>query len=283
MTDQRTALVLGGGGITGIGWEIGVLTGLAEAGVDLTGAELVVGTSAGSVVGAQVAGGADLEAVYGRQLEPPTGEKVARMTRAALARYGWAVLRSRGDDVAFRRRIGALALAAERAGLTPSEQERLDVIGSRLVGREWPDRDLRVTAVDAETGQFRVLDRTSGVPLLQAVAASCAVPGVYPPVTIDGRRYVDGGMRSAANADLAEGCDRVVVLAPVPRGIGPLSSVDAQVTGMVARVAVVSPDAASRRAIGRNVLDPAARAGSARAGRAQAAAVAAEVAEVWQG
>ena len=121
------------------------------------------------------------------------------------------------------------------------------------------------------------------VPLLQAVAASCAVPGVYPPVTIDGRRYVDGGMRSAANADLAEGYDRVVVLAPVPRGIGPLSSVDAQVTGMVARVAVVSPDAASRRAIGRNVLDPAARAGSARAGRAQGAAVAAEVAEAWQG
>lgn len=283
MTDQRTALVLGGGGITGIGWEIGVLTGLAEAGVDLTGAELVVGTSAGSVVGAQVTGGADLEAVYARQLEPPTGERVARMTRAALARYGWAVLRSRGDDVAFRRRIGALALAAEQAGLTPSEQERLDVIGSRLVSREWPDRDLRITAVDARTGEFRVLDRTSGVPLLQAVAASCAVPGVYPPVTIDGRRYIDGGMRSAANADLAEGYDRVVVLAPVPRGIGPLSSVDAQVTGMVARVAVVSPDAASRRAIGRNVLDPAARAGSARAGRAQAAAVAAEVAEVWQG
>ena len=283
MTDQRTALVLGGGGITGIGWEIGVLAGLAEAGVDLTGAELVVGTSAGSVVGAQVTGGADLETMYARQLRPPAGETVARMTRADLARYGWAVLRSRGDDVAFRRRVGALALAAEQAGLTPSEQERLDVIGSRLVSREWPDRDLRITAVDARTGEFRVLDRTSGVPLLLAVAASCAVPGVYPPVTIDGRRYVDGGMRSAANADLAEGCDRVVVLAPIPRGVGPLASVDAQVTGMVARVAVVSPDEASRRAIGRNVLDPAARAGSARAGRAQAADVAAQVSEAWLG
>lgn len=283
MSDQRTALVLGGGGITGIAWEIGVLAGLAEAGVDLTGADLVVGTSAGSVVGAQLTSGADLEALFARQLEPPTGERAARMTRAALARYGWAVLRSRGDDVAFRRRVGALALAAEQAGLTPTEQERLDVIGSRLVSRAWPDRDLRITTVDAQTGEFRVLDRTSGVPLLQAVAASCAVPGVYPPVTIDGRRYVDGGMRSAANADLAEGCDRVVVLAPIPRGIGPLASVDAQVTGMVARVAVVSPDEASRRAIGRNVLDPAARAGSARAGRAQAADVAAQVSEAWQG
>ncbi|SHN88981.1 NTE family protein [Geodermatophilus obscurus] len=283
MSDQRTALVLGGGGITGIAWEIGVLAGLAEAGVDLTGADLVVGTSAGSVVGAQLTGGADLDGLLARQLEPPTGEQAARMSRAALARYGWAVLRSRGDDVGFRRRVGALARAAEQAGLTPTEQERLDVIGSRLVSHDWPDRDLRVTAVDAETGEFRVLDRTSGVPLLQAVAASCAVPGVYPPVTIDGRRYVDGGMRSAANADLAEGYDRVVVLAPLPRGMGPMASVDAQVTGMVARVAVVSPDEAGRRAIGRNVLDPAARAGSARAGRAQAAGVAAEVTEVWQG
>ena len=283
MSDQRRALVLGGGGITGIAWEIGVLAGLAEAGVDLTGADLLVGTSAGSVVGAQLTSGADLEALFARQLEPPTGEQAARMTRSALLRYGLAALRSRRDDVGFRRRIGALALAAERAGLTPTEQERLDVIGSRLVSREWPDRDLRITAVDAESGEFRVLDRTSGVPLLQAVAASCAVPGVYPPVTIDGRRYVDGGMRSAANADLAEGHDRVVVLAPIPRGMGPLASVDAQVTGMVARVAVVSPDDASRRAIGRNVLDPAARAGSARAGRAQTADVAAEVTEVWQG
>ncbi|MGY1636269.1 patatin-like phospholipase family protein [Geodermatophilus sp. SYSU D00742] len=283
MSDQRTALVLGGGGITGIAWEIGLLAGLAEAGVDLTGADLVVGTSAGSVVGAQVTGGADLETLFARQLEPPTGEKVARMTRAALARYGWAVLRSRGNDVEFRRRVGALALAAEQAGLTPSEQERLDVIGSRLVGTEWPDRALTVTAVDAHTGEFRALTRDSGVPLLQAVAASCAVPGVYPPVTVDGRRYVDGGTRSAANADLAEGYDRVVVLAPIPRGLGPMASVDAQVTGMVARVAVVSPDRASRTAIGRNVLDPAARAGSARAGRAQAAGVVAEVAEAWQG
>jgi NTE family protein len=283
MSDQRRALVLGGGGITGIAWEIGVLAGLAEAGVDLTGADLVVGTSAGSVVGAQLTSGADLEALFARQLEPPTGEQAARMTRSALLRYGLAALRSRRDDVGFRRRIGALALAAERAGLTATEQERLDVIGSRLVSREWPDRDLRITAVDAQSGEFRVLDRTSGVPLLQAVAASCAVPGVYPPVTINGRRYVDGGMRSAANADLAEGHDRVVVLAPIPRGMGPLASVDAQVTGMVARVAVVSPDDASRRAIGRNVLDPAARAGSARAGRAQTADVAAEVTEVWQG
>jgi NTE family protein len=107
------------------------------------------------------------------------------------------------------------------------------------------------------------------------------VPGVYPPVTIGERRYVDGGIRSAANADLATGYDRVVVLAPIPRGIGPLTSVDAQVSGLVARVAVVSPDEDSRTAIGRNVLDPAARAPAARAGRAQAKDLVDQVAEVW--
>ena len=283
MSDQRTALVLGGGGITGIAWEIGVLAGLAEDGTDLSGADLVVGTSAGSVVGAQLACGAELEAMYARQLEPATAEKAARLNRATLAQFGWAMLRSRGKDVEFRRRIGALALAAEKAGATPSEQERLDVIGGRLVSTDWPERRLVITAVDAETGEFHAFDRDFGVPLVQAVAASCAVPGVYPPCTIDGRRYVVGGMRSAANADLAHDYDRLVVLAPIPRGVGPMASVDAQGTGLVSRVAVVSPDADSKTAIGRNVLDPAARAPSAEAGRRQAATVAARVAEVWNG
>jgi NTE family protein len=283
MSDQRTALVLGGGGITGIAWEIGLVAGLADAGVDLTGADLVVGTSAGSVVSAQLTCGAELGALYERQLAPATGEKAARLNRATVVQFGWAMLRSRGKDVEFRRRIGALALAAEKAGLTPSEQERIDVIGSRLVSTEWPERPLVITAVDAETGEFRTFDRDSGVPLVSAVAASCAVPGVYPPVTVDGHRYIDGGMRSAANADLAQGYDRLVVLAPIPRGFGPMASVDAQVTGMVSRVAVVAPDSGSRTAIGRNVLDPAARAPSAKAGRAQAASVAERVAEAWTG
>ncbi len=283
MSDQRTALVLGGGGITGIAWEIGLVAGLADGGVDLARADLVVGTSAGSVVGAQLTSGADVEMLYRRQLEPPTEEKVARLNRAMLARFAWAMLRTRGDHAAFRRRIGTLALAAEKAGLTPPEQERLHIIGERLVSSEWPDGDLKITAVDAESGEFRTFDRTSGVPLVQAVTASCAVPGVYPPVSIDGRRYVDGGMRSAANADLAAGYDRLVVLAPIPRGFGPMASVDAQVTGMVARVAVVSPDRDSKVAIGKNVLDPAARKPSAEAGRRQAAAVLAQITEVWTG
>lgn len=280
---HRTALVLGGGGVTGVAWETGVVAGLAGSGVDLTTAQLVVGTSAGSVVGAQLTSGAGVEELFDRQLEPPSQERPARLGRAVLARYALAMLRSRRDEVDFRRRIGALARAATEAGLTPTEEERRAVIASRLRSTEWPDRQLVVTAVDAESGEFTTFTRTSGVELVAAVAASCAVPGVYPPVTIDGRRYIDGGMRSGSNADLAQGYDRVVVLSPLPRGLGPMASVDAQVTGLVSRVAVVSPDAAARTAIGKNVLDPAARAAAARAGRAQAADAAARVAEVWTG
>jgi NTE family protein len=284
MSSQRTALVLGGGGITGIAWEIGIVAGLAEAGIDLTSAELVVGTSAGSVVGALLTTGADVESLHGRQLEPVgPHERASRLGRGTLARYGLAMLLARRDDVAFRRRIGELARTAADIGRIPSEAERRAAIEARLAGAQWPDRALMVTAVDTGSGEFTTFTRGSGVDLVTAVGASCAVPGVYPPVTIGDRRYMDGGMRSPANADLAAEYERIVVIAPLPRGAGPMSSVDAQVTGLVSRVAVVSPDQASRAAIGRNVLDPAARAPSARAGREQAASVAARVAEVWQG
>jgi NTE family protein len=193
------------------------------------------------------------------------------------------MLLARRDDAAFRRRLGELARTAADSGRTPTEEQRRAVIAARLPHVEWSDRSFVVTAVDAESGEFTTFTRESGVELVAAVGASCAVPGVYPPVTIDGRRYMDGGMRSAANADLAAAYDRIVVIAPLPRGVGPMTSVDAQVTGLVSRVAVVSPDDASLAAIGKNVLDPAAREPAARAGRAQAAGLAARVAEVWQG
>jgi len=284
MSNGRTALVLGGGGITGIAWEIGVVTGLADAGVDLRTADLVVGTSAGSVVGTQLRSALDVHELFDQQLAPPveTGPPAA-MGRGLVLRFGLAVLRHRKHEQAFRAQVGRLALQAEAAGKTPTEQQRRDVITARLPSVSWPDRPLTLTAVDAETGAFETFTRDSGVDLVSAVAASCAVPGVYPPVTIGVRRFVDGGMRSVANVDLATGYDRIVVLAPITRGIGPMTSVDAQVTGLVSRVAVVSPDAGSRTAIGKNVLDPAARAASARAGRAQAAAEVDRVREAWAG
>jgi NTE family protein len=167
---------------------------------------------------------------------------------------------------------------------TVPEAQRRAVIEARLPAHDWPAGRLLVTAVDAESGQFMAFDRDAGVPLVDAVAASCAVPGVWPPVTIDGRRWIDGGMRSSANADLAEGYERVVVLAPIPTGFGPMTKVGDQVARLRAagsQVATVTPDRDARRAIGRNVLDPGRRAVSARAGHTQAATVAAEIRAVW--
>lgn len=275
-----SALVLGGGGLTGIAWEIGLLAGLLDAGVDLTTADLIIGTSAGSVVGTLVATGGDIEELYERQLEPSGSEIAARMGTATLLRWGFAAVTSRSPE-RFRSKVGALA----RRTPTMPEEERRQVIASRLPVHEWPARRLVVTAVDALTGELAPFDRASGVPLVDAVAASCAVPGVWPPVTVNGRLYIDGGVRSTANVDLASGCDRIVVLAPIPRGAGPMPGVSSQVArlGDSARVAVVAPNQSARAAFGRNVLDPARRAPAARAGRAQAADAAMAVHSVWQG
>jgi NTE family protein len=275
----RRAVVLGGGGITGIAWEWGILAGLAAGGADLTGADLVVGTSAGSVVGTQLAAGLDVTKRYQAQLEPPDGEIAATLGPGLIARYVLAMVGGSRAPQQIRARIGRMALRAK----TVPEAERVRVIESRLPVHEWPERELLLTAVDAETGEFRAFDRASGVPLVRAVAASCAVPGVWPPVTIDGRRYVDGGVRSGSNADLAAGYDRVVVLAPLPRGMGPIPGVATQVEALRARskVALVTPDRAALAAFGRNVLDPASRAPAARAGLTQAAAVLDAVRSVW--
>jgi NTE family protein len=275
------ALVLGGGGVTGVAWELGLLAGLAERGVDLTDADLVVGTSAGSVVGAEVATGVDIEERYAKQLHPPNGDVAAALGPVAMLRFGMALLWPRATPEQVRARVGRLALRAR----TMPEAERLAVFAERLPVHEWPDRALKITAVDARSGEFTVFDRASGVPLVTAVAASCAVPGIWPPVTADGRRYLDGGVRSPVNADLAAGYERVIVIAPIIRGFGPMVGVRSQLDELRkrSRVALVSPDAAALRAIGRNVLDPARRADAARAGRAQAAAAAEQIAEVWAG
>jgi NTE family protein len=276
---RRRGLVLGGGGVTGIAWETGLLLGLQEAGLDVTGADLVVGTSAGSVVGAQVTTGVPIDELFARQLAPPAPGPVASIGPGVLLGFARAMLRARGDLQEFGRHVGQWSIRRADAGRTPSLEERLAAIGERLPVQVWAGRPFLVTAVDATSGALRVLDEASGVPLVRAVAASCAVPGVYPPVPIEGIPYVDGGARSGANADLARDCDRVLALTPVARGVGPLRSAGEQLAG-VAHL-VVSPDADSRTAIGRNVLDPAARAAAARAGHAQAGRVVDRAASIW--
>jgi len=263
-----------------VAWEIGMLAGLQEGGIDLTSADLLVGTSAGSVVAAQVACGVSLSAMLDRQLAASSGEIAASVGGTYVLRLFGAMLLAGGNPQRFRVRIGAMA----RRARTIPESERRAVIADRLGSREWPERRLLITTVDAADGSFVVLDRDAGVSLVDAVAASCAVPLIWPPVTVGARRFIDGGMRSSANVDLAAGCDKVVVVAPIARGGGPLPGPNAQAEALRsggAQVAVVTPDAAAVRAIGRNVLDPSRRAPAARAGHAQSSLVAPQIVEVW--
>ena len=277
---QTRALVLGGGGITGVAWEFGIIAGLAEAGIDLAAADVIIGTSAGSVVGANIALGEDPQALYARQLEAPAGEIAAKIGIPWITRFAWIGITTR-DPQQARRKMGHVALAAD----TVPEADRRKVIESRLARHEWPDRALKLTAIDAGSGEFVVFDSAGEASLVDAVGASCAVPGIWPPVTIGNRRFFDGGLRTVANADLAAGYDRVLIVAPIAGGGGPFADVErdaAALRNVGAQVVVVEPDSAAKTAIGRNVLDPARRAPAARAGKIQAASVADQVRALWQ-
>lgn len=277
---MSTALVLGGGGVAGIAWELGVLDALAGAGVDLTGADRIIGTSAGAAVGAQLRTGESLDSLCARQLVPAeqTAELQVESSLDALIEQFAACFEGAPDAIEVRQRLGAVALGAP----TVDESARLAVIESRLASHEWSDLELFVTAVDAFTGEFKVFDRHSGVPLVSAVAASCAVPGIWPPVTIGETRFIDGGVRSGSNADLAEGCDIVVIISPFAGGFGPTVEVEAaSLREQGAIVEVIAADESSTAAFGTNVLDPATRGPSLREGRRQGAIEVERIAKVW--
>ncbi|MGE2719210.1 patatin-like phospholipase family protein [Mycolicibacterium celeriflavum] len=275
----RRALVLAGGGLAGIAWETGILTGIADESPAVAEAlltsDVLVGTSAGSTVAAQLGSGLGLGALFDRQIAATSSEinpgggieKITEMFLRAMT--------APGSKTEKLQRIGAIALEAE----TVPEEVRRKVIEQRLPSHDWPDRDLRITAIDAETGELVGFDRTSGVSLVDAVAASCAVPGVWPPVTIGAHRYMDGGVGSTVNLALADDCDVVVAL--IPQGLSSPSPF-----GTAARDEVtahgafgVFADDESVDAFGANPLDPACRAPSAHAGRRQGRSVAAEIAE----
>lgn len=270
------ALVLGGGGVTGVAWELGVLEGLRREGVDLSVAETVIGTSAGAVVGTRITTGS-LETAYDEQTRPATHEIAVSFGMATQIRLGIMLARPGHEDAKWRR-VGKVALDAH----PESGDARLEVIRSRIGEPAWPDRDLRITAIDIDEGALVVFDRTSGVSLLEAVAASCAVPLVWPPVRIAGTTYVDGGVRSPANADLAAGASTVVVLAPLTRAATREHALAKQLarTGAT-RTLVAAPDADAEQVMGPHALDPSRRTAAAETGLRQGKLLASEIAAVW--
>ncbi|MEB4211964.1 patatin-like phospholipase family protein [Mycobacterium sp. 94-17] len=274
MTTKR-ALVLAGGGIAGIAWETGVLRGIADespaAAELLTSSDVLVGTSAGSAVAAQLSSGQTLDELFDRQVaessaEIDSGLDIETITELFLTALGEPYEKTLDKTRQQMRRIGAVALSTE----TVPAPVRRDVIAQRLPSHHWPDRELRLTAIDVGTGELTVFDR-DGVDLVDAVAASCAVPGAWPPVLIGGRHYMDGGIASSVNLVVAIDCAAAVVLvpsgvdAPSPFGAGPL----AEVSSFPGAAFAVFADAASLAAFGPNALDPGCRIPSALAGREQ--------------
>lgn len=278
------ALVLGGGGVAGIAWMTGLLLGLSEQGVDLCTADMVVGTSAGASLGAQLGSKVSLPELYRRMVDSSTRTpeitpdpqllEAFRQKRPSFA--------ATADPSERIRHIGKWAIATA----TVPERERRSVIAARLPSHCWPDSELQIVAVDADSGEVTIFRRNSGVDLVDAVAASCAVPGIWPPVTIKSRRYIDGGVHSAENADLAQGYSRIVILSPLgttlPRigRAGLKEQIDLlEETG--SKTSLLNPDSKSRKAIGLNPFSPETRGPAARAGRQQGQSTAGNVGAFW--
>ncbi|GGF42132.1 patatin-like phospholipase family protein [Subtercola lobariae] len=275
-TSNTRAVVLGGGGITGISWEIGIIAGLADGGIDLTNADALYGTSAGSFTAALIASGEDMETRYRAQFEPDETEVTVAMSTDIIEAYTAAITQNYGRAVPLARAFGRIAMAAE----TISPERRLEVVKARLGISDWPDDRLHMTAIDAETGELVVLDRSSGLTLTEAANATGAVPGIWPMVEAGGRKWIDGGMLSPANPQLAAGYDSAIIIAPAPESSGGFPSVDqtaAELRAAGGLVTVIVPNSDAIDAIGPNPFDISRRGGCAEAGRRQGLAAATAV------
>jgi len=291
---HNVALVLGGGGAAGQAWQIGVIAGLAEAGLDLTeAADLVVGTSSGSTTAAQVRSGIPAAGLLASVLSPPVQpagqnrEQPPSLPMATVFERMRAIGAAATSAADLRRAMGAFGLESDSV-LGPGAGQRRAMVAARLPRAEWPDRPMIVVAVDAHTGELAAFDRDSGVDLVDAVTASTALPGMAPTHSINGTHYINGGVRSGDNADLASGYANVVVLSPFggwsqtppqagqfeglrrdPEWGTDLASEVEALRKQGSRVEVITPDTDSRAAMGTNQMDPATRIPTARAGFAQ--------------
>lgn len=262
------ALVLSGGGPVGIAWELGIAAGLEEEGVRLADADFIVGTSAGSFVGAQLASGRTAkslaEAIIAQSAAPSaapaTGARPSGPPNLTPLMDFMARAADPGQSPeALRAEIGAFALNAS----TMSEEAFIRSMGR--IPENWPAKRFACTAVDALDGRFQVWHNDSGVPLASAVSSSCAVPGVYPPVTINGRRYIDGGMRSSTNADLARGYDHVLIISvrTASAAAGPMAELTQRrleneinaIREGGGEVEILEPDDTSASTLGMNLMD----------------------------
>ena len=244
------AVVLGGGGSAGVAWEVGVLMGLAEAGLDVRVADAFIGTSAGSVVTTQLLAGPGIETLYARAGEPSDVPPMDLDFAAISASWALAAAGASSADDA-RARIGRLAFDA---ATMPPERRRAQLV-AMLPVHEWVDHRQIVTAVNARTGEFRTFTAHSNVDFVAAIGASCAVPGVWPPVEVNGEYFIDGAVRSPTNASVAEGYSKVLVIAPQLPQLGGGMARELGRLGGGTISELIAADPGSAAAFGPNPLD----------------------------
>ncbi|MCU1509809.1 MAG: patatin-like phospholipase family protein [Glaciihabitans sp.] len=290
-----TALVLAGAGAAGNAWQLGLIAGLSDAGVDVTDADVIIGTSAGSTVAAQITSGTlpgdPYAAILAEVPQPQAGgagsggRRAPSLSGPAYMDWSNAIIGSAEDASDMRRRIGAAALEMD-ASDGSSQSRWHDIVAARLPSHDWPQQPLLITAVDAQSGEPVVFDRHSGVDLVDAVAASTSA---MTPYRIGENRYINGGYRRSSNADLAAGYERVLVLEPfggrsrTPRewGMDLATQVDELRAGG-STVETVFPDAGAGDVFNANALDPSTRLPAARGGYEQGRAIAGRLAEFWR-
>ncbi|MFI5084883.1 MAG: patatin-like phospholipase family protein [Actinomycetales bacterium] len=290
------ALVLGGAGSAGNAWLIGVIAGLIDAGLDVTEADLIIGTSAGSTTAAQITGAspnqllADILSAAPLQRTGRTGSDGGHVRLGQVVdnmRRTSEIIAAADDPADMRRRLGAAALDIDAASDGSRQTQWRATVAARLPSLHWPERTVLIPAVNAHTGEPVVFDRHSGVDLVDAVAASCSSGSAY---RIGDSRYIDGGYRrSSENADLAAGYGRVLVLSPFGgRSRAPLEwgmHLAAQVDELRAsgsRVETIMPDSDSEHMFGANAMDLSLRPHAARAGYDQGRVLAGQLAEFWR-
>jgi len=284
----KLGLVLGGGGVVGISWEIGVLDALGAEGVlDPRTAATIIGTSAGSVVGARVAAGHTVDALVAEQLAPParSGQGAAQAPDMTAVMQIFGKLMTAGEmTTELAREVGAAAVAAP----TGSEDAWVASFDQLLqLGGDgaWPDADYRAVALSCTTGQRKAWTKADGVPIARAVASSCAVPGLFPTVEIQGDRYTDGGAWSASNADLlaGEGHDAVLFIGPIGGFLAGTPQVQRELDALpTERTAAILPGPAFDE-LRTKLMDPAFRQQGLDAGRRDGQAAAESVRDLLKG
>jgi NTE family protein len=219
------ALVLGGGGVVGIAWEVGILTGLAEEGFDLTGLptlhghqpDAILGTSAGSMVGALLG-----THTLAELADLSTRDDRAEVIMETVALLDFTLM---AECFGAWQKVGlptpeALKMVCDFALKTQtiSEDRFVDSFAD-MVSPAWPDSRFRCYAVNTSTGERVEWTHASGVETGRAIASSCSVPSIFPPITITTgattQRYTDGGVYSGTSIDRVAGTDRILVLAPI--------------------------------------------------------------------